>query len=62
MLPFEMESELFIQLIRWKGLPGFLYQNGKKGKRARKRRDRERLCKRQTVAAERHSVGNKTGS
>jgi hypothetical protein len=35
-------------------------KEGEKSKEAE--RPRERMCERQTVAAERHSIGNKTGS
>ncbi len=37
-------------MITWKWLPGFLYQTGDEGKRARQRRDRKRVCVRDSVA------------
>jgi hypothetical protein len=47
-------------MIGNKGLPGNLYQMERRGKRARKRRDRERECMRgRALRGEVDSVGNK---
>jgi hypothetical protein len=37
-------------MIRWKWLPGFLYQTIDAGEKARQRRDRKRECERQSIA------------
>jgi hypothetical protein len=45
-----------------KWLPGFLYQTGEEGKRARQQRDRERVCVLEAEHCrerERDGVGNK---
>jgi hypothetical protein len=47
-------------MITWKWLPGFLYQTGDEGKRARQLRDRKSVCVRDRVLQKaRDGVGNK---
>jgi hypothetical protein len=45
-------------MITWKWLPGFLYQMGDEGKRARQGRDRECVGGR-VLQRERDGIGNK---
>ena len=47
-------------MITWKCLPGILYQTEGEGKRARQRRDRERVCVRgRALWREGDGIGNK---
>jgi hypothetical protein len=52
-------NTVFLQsMMRWKWMPGFLYQMEDEGKRARQRRDREKVCVRdRALLEERDSVG-----
>jgi len=45
-------------MIRWKWMPGFLYQTEDEGKRAKWWRDRERVC---VCERERQSIAGREG-
>ncbi len=58
-----MSADVYCQITNnhFYTTPTFLYSNRKKGKRASCRRDRERVCERQSVAKNRVSVHHKNG-
>ncbi len=58
-----MSTDIYCQILNnWSHEESsYLYTNGKKGKRARCRRDRERVCERRRVAENRVGVHHKNG-